>query len=264
MTVKRISGALLGILLLASIIFEFFPHHSYEEQFRDAISAPPSVRFWLGTDALGRDRAARLVYGTRVSLLLAVAAAGLSVAFATAAGTSAGFVGGYWSTTLLSVADLFLCVPWFFLLTAIRGAMPLNTSPLVSVLMTFGLLGVLGWAGPARVLSLRTRQVVETDYIRQARATGASQWRILVRHVLPNILPIAASQFWILVPAYIITEANLSVLGLGVSEPLPSWGSLLKEIDFVQWGSPGILLPLVLLAAVAGTLQFAFNSEESH
>ena len=263
MTGRRLAWTLLGILLLASFAYELMPHPSYEDQFRDSIDAPPSAQFWLGTDRMGHDRLARLVYGTRVSLLLAVTAAGLSVLLAAAAGVTAGYLGGFANTALLSVADLFLCVPWFFLLTAVRSALPLDTGPMTSVIITFVLLGVLGWAGPARILSLRTREIIETDYVRQARATGASPLRVLVRHILPNMRPIVATQFWILAPAYIITEANLGVLGLGVSEPLPSWGSLLKEIDFVHWGSPTVLLPLALLALVAGSLQFAFRGQRS-
>jgi peptide/nickel transport system permease protein len=260
--IQTFSLTLFATLAGASLLAGLLPHHSYEDQFRDAIDAPPSPRFWLGTDSLGRDRWSRLIFGTRVSLLLASSAAALSVALATLAGASSGYLGGGWNVTLLSLADVFLCVPWFFLLTAIRGVMPLNTGPLLSAVITFVLLGLLGWAGPARILSIRTRRIMESDYIRQARAAGVSPGRVLLRQVVPNLMPIVFAQFWILVPAYILAEANLGVLGLGVSEPLPSWGSLLRELESAaNWGSWRILLPMMLLGLVAGTLQLAFQTE---
>jgi len=264
MTLQRAAILLFTLLLLGSFLGELIPHASYEEQFRDAIDAPSSARFWMGTDALGRDRLSRLIYGTRVSLLLAAAAAGLSVLMAMALGAGSALLGKVGSTAVLSVADVFLCVPWFFLLTAARGALPLNTDPLVSVIFTFLLLGVLGWAGPARVISLRTREILSSDFIRFARATGQSRWRLFVHHTAPNLRPIAAAQFWILVPAYIIAEANLGVLGLGVSEPVPSWGALLRELESAaSWGSFPIVLPMLLLAGTVGFLQFTVPAERS-
>ncbi len=257
----RFAIALVLGLLAVSAFAELAPHYSYEEQFRDSIDAPPSAKFWLGTDALGRDRWSRLVYGTRVSLLLAIAASAVSVTLAALFGVAAGTLGGAAGTALVSIADVFQCVPWFFLLTAVRGALPLNTSPLVSVILTFALLGLLGWATPARVLSLRAREVSGSDYIRQAVAAGVPRTRLLLRHIAPNLLPLLWAQFWILVPAYIVAEANLGVLGLGVAEPLPSWGALLRELESAQnWGTPGVLIPILLLAAVAGSLQMAFRS----
>ncbi len=263
MTVPRLALGLVAGLLLASGVAELAPHYAYDEQFRDAIDAPPSRQYWLGTDSLGRDRWSRFIYGTRVSLLLSITAAGLSVVIAAGVGIVSGYLGGTANTVVLSGADIVLCVPWFFLLTAVRGALPLNTEPLVSVVLTFALLGLLGWAGPARVLSLRAREIAGSDYIRQATACGVPKVRILLRHVAPNLTPILLTQFWILVPAYIIAEANLGLLGLGVAEPLPSWGVLLKDLETAgNWGAPAVLAPLVLLAVVAGSLQLAFQPRQ--
>ena len=115
-------------------------------------NAAPSGAHWLGTDQLGRDRFARLLYGTRISLLLAPAAALLSTALAGLIGGLAGYRGGGWQRFANSVTDLFLSLPWLFLLITVRALLPLNVSPAASVTVTFLLLGVLGWASAARVV----------------------------------------------------------------------------------------------------------------
>src|SRR5215470_9598885 len=129
----------------------------YAQQFREAPNASPSHRFLLGTDELGRDRLSRLLYAGRVSLLLAPAAAALSTLLAVAVGTFAGFLGGFWERLTMAGVDLFLSFPWFFLLITVRAVLPLNVTPWTSVLVTFALLGVLGWAASARVVCAGVR-----------------------------------------------------------------------------------------------------------
>jgi peptide/nickel transport system permease protein len=228
----------------------------YDEQFRESIAAAPSKRFWLGTDALGRDRWTRLTCGAAVSFLLAPAAAALSVAAAMMLGAASAVSGRLLTAATTGIADVFLSVPWFFLLTAVRALLPLNTASLVSVLITFLLLGLLGWAGPARLISIRTREILASDHVRQARAAGLAPSRILLRHLTANLVPIAAAQFWTLIPLYILAEANLSVLGLGVAEPLPSLGLLLRDLEaFHGWSDLNLAAPLFLLVAVVFAVQ---------
>ena len=149
---QKIALAVLAVAVAASLGAGFLAQHSYAEQSRDFISAPPSAHFWLGTDELGRDRFARLLYGTRVSLLLAPAAALLATLIAAMAGGAAGYLGGRAERLVTSGVDLFLSLPWLFLLLAVRAVLPLNVSPQLSVALTFLLLGMLGWAAPARVI----------------------------------------------------------------------------------------------------------------
>jgi peptide/nickel transport system permease protein len=160
---QKVAVVVLGIAVLASLSAAYIAPSSYAEQFRDAISAPPSAHFWLGTDELGRDRFARLLYGTRVSLLLAPAAALLSTLIAALIGGAAGYLGGRWERLLTTGVDLFLSLPWLFLLLAVRALLPLNTSPVTSVMITFLLLGCLGWAAPARIIRAGTRTLVNAD-----------------------------------------------------------------------------------------------------
>ena len=177
---------------MASLGAGWLAHHSYAEQSREFISAPPSTQFWLGTDELGRDRFARLLYGTRVSLLLAPAAALLSTLLAGLIGGAAGYLGGRWERFVTGGVDLFLSLPWLFLLLAVRALLPLNTSPVTSVMITFLLLGCLGWAAPARIIRAGTRTLVNSDYLVQASASGISRWRLFWRHLLPNLQPSSA------------------------------------------------------------------------
>ena len=260
---QKAAVVVLGLVAIASLLAGFLAP-SYSEQYRDAISAPPSHRFPLGTDELGRDRFARLLYGTRISLLLAPAAALLSTLIAAVIGGTAGYLGGRWERAVTSGIDLFLSLPWLFLLLAFRALLPLNTPPLASVVITFLLLGCLGWATPARVIRAGTRSLVDSDYLVQARASGLSPARLFWRHLIPNLRPILLAQFWVSVPVFILSEANLGLLGLGVSEPLPSWGALLRELENYSalLGSPWILTPAVLLVIVVSCLQIVLRTED--
>jgi peptide/nickel transport system permease protein len=141
-------------------------------------------------------------------------------------------------------------------LLMIRAWLPLNVSPAASVAITFALLGMLGWAAPARVVRSAAAQLKASDFMLVAQAQGIPRWRLLSRHLIPNILPILLAQFWIAVPVYILAETTLGMLGLGVAEPLPSWGGLLREIEGADALSRvWLLAPAVLLAAVTGSLQ---------
>jgi peptide/nickel transport system permease protein len=251
-TVRAVATAFIVSVCLAAAMASFLAPSGYAHQFRDLPDAAPSRQHWLGTDDLGRDRFSRLLYGTRVSLLLAPAAALCSSLLAALIGGVAGFSGGWLQRVVMAATDVFLSLPWLFLLITIRALMPLNVAPVTSVVITFGLLGCLGWAAAARVICADARSLRNADFILLARASGLSGWRLLIRHLLPNMKPIVYAQFWLSIPVFIITEANLGILGLGVSEPLPSWGSLLRELESYSHLSSNAwqLVPLLLFIAV--------------
>jgi len=236
----------------------------YAKQYREAAGAPPSRAHWLGTDEIGRDRFARVLYGTQISLLLAPAAALLSTLLAALVGGLAGYMGGAWSRAAMAVTDLFLALPWLFLLITVRAMMPLNVSPLISVVVTFLLLGLLGWTSAARVLCAAAASLRSSDFVRQARASGIPPARLFWLHVLPNLKPVLYAQFWISIPVFILSEANLGILGLGVAEPLPSWGSLLKELEgMISVGEePWKFAPLVLLIVVVTSFQLLLSRHD--
>ena len=255
----------LTLVTLPALTADWIAPAPYDRQFRDTILAPPSRTHPLGTDDLGRDRLSRLLYGTRVSLVLAPAAALLASLLSGAAGVFAAWKGGLWRNGMEVSSDLFLSLPWMFLLLTVRAALPLNISPLASVALTFLLLGALGWAAPSRVVLTGARALCDSDYLLLARAQGCRGVSLLFTHLLPNLRPVLAAQFWTSIPLFILTEANLSLLGLGVTEPLPSWGSLLKDLEDVSAISrhPWILAPAILLFAVVSSLHVILPRKEA-
>jgi len=228
---------------------------------RDLPNARISKRFPLGTDELGRDRLSRLLLGTRISLLAAPAAALLSTFLAALAGGMAGFLGGWYDRASGVALDVMLSLPWLFLLVIVRAMLPLNIPATLSLLVTFGLIGALGWPSAARVVRAGCRTLRHSDLVLQANASGLTTARVLVKHVLPNVRPILAAQFWTSVPIYILAEANLSFLGLGVADPVPSWGNLLRALESGFTPAAGAWAPLVLMVIVVGCLYVIRPSE---
>jgi peptide/nickel transport system permease protein len=257
------SFLLCGIFLLA-IATELFTPYSYAQQFREFPNAAPSELHPLGTDGLGRDLFSRLLYGTRVSLVLAPAAALLSTLIAGALGGAAGLLGGWCERAILAIADLSLASPLLFVLIALRAMLPLNVAPLVSVIATFLILGLLGWPSSLRVIWAATRSIRNSDFLLLARSTGCGPVRLIFRQIFPNLRPALFAQFWVSIPVFILTEATLSMLGLGVSEPMPSWGNLLRGLeDFSAVSSnPGRFAPLVMLTLVVICFQIILPSQE--
>jgi peptide/nickel transport system permease protein len=261
---RKLAILILAIVLCASAAANWLAPSGYARQYRDVTDGAPSHAHWLGTDEMGRDRFARVLYGTRISLVLAPAAALLSTLMAALIGGLAGYLGGVWAKVAMAVTDLFLSLPWLFLLITARALMPLNVSPLVSVLVTFLLLGSLGWTTAARVLCTTAGSLRSSDFVRQARAAGVPGRRLFWIHVLPNLKPVLYAQFWISIPVFILTEANLGILGLGVAEPMPSWGSLLKELEGLTsvGDQPWKLIPLILLVLVVMSFQLLLSRHD--
>jgi peptide/nickel transport system permease protein len=251
-----VAGTFLIIVAGLSLGADAFAPHAPEEQFRKAASAPPSKTFPLGTDSLGRDRWSRLLHGSRVSLLCAPAAAAVAVVLGTVVGLLAGFVGGLLDQAASAVTELVLSLPWLFLLLTLRAALPLNISPAASLGATFLLLAVTGWAVGARVVRGTVERLRASGPVQYARACGCPRFRLLRVHVLPHVRGAVIAQFWILVPVFLIAEANLSMLGLGVTEPMPSLGNMLTELrqyDHIP-EAPWILAPAALLAMIVASL----------
>ena len=261
---RILAVAALATIIVAGVFASGIAPVSYEVQDREAISQPPSAHNMLGTDSLGRDRFSRLLYAVRITIVFAPAAALLATVLAGLLGGIAGFLGGFADTIISCLIDLFLALPWIFLLLLVRALLPLNIDPLHSVAITFGLLGLLGWATSARIVRNGVRKLQASDFVLHAFATGCGRGRILVRHILPNLKPILLAQFWIALPVFILTEANLSMLGLGVAEPVPSLGGMIRELQ--PYGSDfsklWLLAPLLLLVTVVSCLHVVSSGEE--
>ena len=187
----------------------------------------PGRVFLIGSDAFGRDVFSRLLEGGQISLLAGLTAAAVSVGLGLFLGCLAGFFGGRLDEAVMRVADLFFALPWLYLLLAVRAFLPLSIDSRGAFLLVIGILGIVGWARPARlvrgvVLSSRHRK-----YVVAARGFGGSNLYLLRRHVLPQTLGLVAIHAAILVPQFILVEVTLSFLGLGVGEPVASWGNML-------------------------------------
>ncbi len=260
----RVAIAVLAIVFVAALGADLFAPAPYQQQFRDSPNAASSAHHPLGTDELGRDRLSRLLYGTRISLLLAPAAALLATAIAAIAGATAGYLGGWWERVFLGATDLSLSLPWLFFLMTVRALLPLDVSPIVSIAITFLLLGALGWAGPARIVRASVVALRRSEFMLQARASGSAGFRIVIVHLLPNLRPVLTTQFLVSIPLFILSEANLGLLGLGVAEPMPSWGSLLRDLERFSEvkANPWLLAPAAMLVAVVISFQIVTRQRE--
>ena len=232
-----------------------------------AVDAPANL-FLLGTDGYGRDIFSRLLFGGRTSLLAAGAATLLTLLIGATLGGIAGQFGGPIDTVIMRGAELVLALPWVYLLLAIRASLPLHVDPTNTLILLSAVIGVMGWARPARLIRGVVLSAKQRPFVTAARGFGASEWYLLRRHVLPQALGIIAAQAVILIPQFVAAEATLSFLGLGVGEPVPSWGNMLSAFQQIQTVSSywWMATPLVGLIAVSLTyfaLADALHQKES-
>jgi ABC-type dipeptide/oligopeptide/nickel transport system permease subunit len=250
MTLRRLAAAYLVALALLLVFAPLVAPQPPERQNRECPCAAPSARFLLGTDELGRDIWSRLLHGGRVSLGAGLAAASLSVGLGLLAGALAGLSRGWTRRGILALAELFLAVPWLYLLLAVRAFLPLTLEPWQVLTLVGAAIGVAGWARPGRMLAQKAAEVRESEYVEAAESFGASRWHLLRRHIVPALGPLAATQFLLLLPAFVLAEVTLTFFGLGVAEPAPSWGGLLSALrqPYAAAHCVGVASPLPLLA----------------
>jgi peptide/nickel transport system permease protein len=218
---------------------------------------PPARIFLMGTDAYGRDQFSRFLFGGRVSLFAGIAATVLSLFLGTVLGTIAGYYGAGIDTIIMRGAELFLALPWLYLLLALRAFLPLNLGATEAFLLLVGVIGLVGWARPARLIRGVVLSSRERHYVLAARLFGGSDAYLIRRHILSDIYGILLTQVVLLIPQYILAEVTLSFLGLGVAEPAPTWGNMLTALQqysvlVSHWWMlmPGLALVPVFLAYV--------------
>lgn len=187
--------------------------------------------YLLGSDAYGRDQLSRLLFGGQVSLLAGLLGAGLTLSIGLSVGAAAGYYDGWRDDALMRGAELFLALPWLYLLFALRAFLPLAVSPLQAFFLIVAVIGGVGWARPARLVRGVVLSAKERAFVRAARGFGATGGYLLRRHILPETSSVLLTQAAILVPQYVLAEMTLSFLGLGVPEPVPSWGNLLSSLQ---------------------------------
>ena len=261
---RRNKGALAGLVLVVAVtalglVGPWLAPYDPVDQFTDTLllgnglPAGPGVDsgHWLGGDVLARDELSRLLSGARVSMLVAYLATALAVLIGVTLGLVSGYVGGRIDTLLMRLVDVVLSMP--FLLIAIVMQRVWDAPGIWTICVV---LGVLSWTTLARITRAKTMEARELDYIQAARALGLRHFRILARHVLPNVIGPIIAIATILVARMIIAESALSFLGLGVRPPTASWGSMLNDSQSLLLGVPRLTLyPAVLISMAV----FGFN-----
>jgi len=191
--------------------------------------APPANLFLMGTDGFGRDQFSRLLYGGQVSLFAGFVAAAFSALTGLLLGGIAGMYGGLIDDVAMRLAEIFITVPWFYLLIAVRAFLPLQISPVTAFMLVVVVIGMVGWGRPARLVRGVVLSARERNFVLAARGFGASNAYLLRRHLMPLTFRVLLTQMTVLIPQFILAEVILSFLGLGIGEPFPSWGNMLAQ-----------------------------------
>jgi peptide/nickel transport system permease protein len=189
---------------------------------------PPSARFPFGTDLLGRDVFTRVVHGGRVSLSVAFAAVLVTFVVGTTLGVVAGYYGGIVDLLIQRLVEIVLAIPGFILVVVVISVFD------ASIYLIMVLLGLTGWGGLCRFVRGQILTVREDDFIASARSIGASSTRIMLVHLLPNVIPFVLVMLVLSLANYILVETGLSFLGIGVQQPTPSWGNLIAEANSIE------------------------------
>ena len=240
-------GFVITVLLLFTGIFaDYLAPYGMNDMHTDRL-APPSARFLLGTDNLGRDLLSRVIFGARVSMVVGLASSGLATVISVGIGMLSGYVGGKFDLIVQRFVDAVMSLPLIIVVAVIMSMVGQGMLPLIIVM------GVGGGISGSRHSRGFTISVVGNAYVQAAAAIGAPTSRILLRHILPNIAPLIIVGFSVLLPGIILTEASLSFLGYGIPPPAPSWGAMLSGANrsymflapwMVLW--PGLALSVVV------------------
>lgn len=251
----RIGMAIMIVLILAAIfapfIAKFDPTELHLEDVPDGIALGPNAKYWFGTDTLGRDYFSRALYGGRISLLVGFVSVGISLLIGVPLGCLAGYYGGWVDSLITRFTEFMMCLPIFFLILTINNMLPPNIFNVVAII------GAFSWMGSAKVIRGQVLYVKNMEYGRAAKALGLRDSAIIFKHILPNAMtPLIVSAAMGIANA-IIMEAGLSYIGMGVQEPMPSWGSMLNASRSYMLESPHLaLIPGTLICLVTLSLNF--------
>jgi oligopeptide transport system permease protein len=268
---KRNRASMLGagiivLFVLVAIFADLIAPHDPNQVFNDAASNSPPFfeqnsdpRYLLGTDGVARDYLSRLIFGTRISLLVGLVPVLLITLIGATIGITAAWLGGRWDNLIMRAVDVVYAFPALLFLIVVQTA--LRDSPIGNILgglfLLFGALALVGWTDMARLVRGQVLSLKNKEFVEAARATGAPTSRILFRHILPNSLaPIIVSVAFG-IPATILAEAALSFLGLGVKGSTPTWGSMVFDsFSTVLFAPSFVLMPAALIALIM--LAFTF------
>ncbi len=247
-TPALIAVILLVFLVVTAVVGPFLVPYGPNATDLDNVKQPPNRTHFLGTDSIGRDILSRVIAGARISLSVGIIASALSLSIGVFFGLLAGYFGGRMDAVLSQVFDVFLAFPSLLLAIGISAVMPAG---LASAMLAITL---VGWAGFARLVRGITLSLKEHTYVEASRALGATSSRILTKHILPNALPLLLVAGSLRVGGFILLEAALSFLGLGVQPPTPTWGSMISlsrtYINSAPWMVlfPGLAISITVIS----------------
>ncbi|MBA7602058.1 Glutathione transport system permease protein GsiD [subsurface metagenome] len=217
-----VGGIITLLLLLTGIFADLIVPYGMNECWAGGFLAPPSARFWLGTDNLGRDILSRVIFGARISVIVGLTASTLATIVSLIIGVVCGYIGGKLDLIVQRGVDIWMCFPQLILMMVIISIIGAG---MWTVIFTLGIMwGIIG----SRIIRSAVIGIRENVYVAAAEAIGCSTTRILTRHILPNIMAPTIILFTIRVPNVILVEASLSFLGFGIPPPVPSWGGMLS------------------------------------
>lgn len=243
-----VSFAVIILFILAAVFAPLLTPYSWEEMDLIHRLNPPSAAHLFGTDEAGRDIFTRMLYGSRVSLLVGILPSMVSLAIGSLLGVTAGYYGGWLDAVIMRLADIVLAFPSMLLAMVL---MYMLGGGLFNVFLT---LSLVNWASAARIIRAETLQLKEREFVESARAIGVRSPKIIFRHILPNCVPTIIVLFTLNIPDSILTESSLSFLGLGVQPPAASWGLMVNAGRQFFYTSPwlclfpGIAVMIIVLA----------------
>jgi peptide/nickel transport system permease protein len=245
--------------IFAPILAPYHPHAVNPINFH----ARPSSEHLLGTDENGRDVLSRLIYGSRASMTVGLVAVAIAITIGTLIGSAAGFIGGFVDTVLMRLTDGMLAIPYFFLVLIVVAVFGASFRNLILVI------GVSSWMVVARIVRGEVIRYKNFDFVLAARSIGATDARVLFRHILPHTTPVIIVAATLGVAAAILLESALSYLGLGIRPPTPSWGNMLSNAQAYLWSNPilpvypGVLIFATVLAYnfIGDALRDAFDPQ---
>jgi peptide/nickel transport system permease protein len=248
-----------GLWILAIVIFcaffaDLITPYPPNEQDYVAITEPPSAAHWLGTDDLGRDILARIIYGTRVSLMVGMIAVGIALLLGVTLGLIAGYAGGTVDDVTMRIMDAVQAFPGLILALGITAALGPRFPDMPPIWHAMIAIGIVATPAISRLTRAQTLSIREREFVQAAQVLGASPYKIITKHIWPNVTAPIIVQATLLVASAILTEASLSFLGVGVKPPTATWGSMLRTgsqyIETAPWlaFAPGVAIFATVLA----------------
>lgn len=239
------------IISVCCVVGPYLIKYSYEDQDLNLGATPPSAEHWLGTDKLGRDQLSRILFGGRISLMVGLCATAVSLTIGVLYGTIAGFIGGKLDAIMMRIVDILYALPFTIFVILLMVFFGRN------IILLFVAIGAVEWLTMARIVRGQVQSLRKQEFIEACISLGLTRGRIILRHLIPNVLGPIVVYTTLTIPSVMLLEAFLSFLGLGVQPPMSSWGLLIKEGAEMMEEAPWLLIyPGLLFSLTLFSLNF--------